>query len=103
MFRINKDIFDYLKDLSNPQFSSSSEIESYQEKRRIIRIMLLTFFFACLILVGATTFFIIYLPGLYNVTFEIVGLIAGYFVINWPIFLVFFTFLAVFTYFYLRS
>lgn len=103
MFRIDKDIIQYLRDLSDPQFSSSSEIEAYQQKRKIIRIVLLTFFVACTILVGTTIFFIIYLPGLYNVTFEVAGLVLGYFVLNWPIFVVFLVFLIIFTYFYLRS
>lgn len=103
MFRIDKDILSYLKDLSKPEYSSSSEIEAYEQKRKIIRIVLLTFFFACVILVAATIFFIIYLPGLYNVTFDIFELITGYFLLNWPLFAVFFVFLIIFTYFYLRS
>lgn len=103
MFRLDHDFFQYLADLSNPQYSSSSEIESYDQKRKIVRIVLLTFVVGVVVLMGIVLFFMFYLPGLFNVTFQVVGELAGYALFNWPLFLVFIIFLIVFVFLYLRS
>ncbi len=103
MFRLDSDFFGYLKDLSDPDFSSSNAIEAYQEKRKIVRLVLLTFFFGAVVLMGAVLFLMFYLPGLFNVTFQVIGELAGYVLFNWPLFLLFGLFFVVFLFLYLRS
>jgi uncharacterized membrane protein len=103
MLRVDRDFFEYLRDLSNPNYQSSSELEAYEEKKRIVRIVLLTFLVASVVLVGATVFFIIYLPGLYNVTFYILRDFYLFVLFNWPIFVLFLILVIIFTIFYLRS
>lgn len=103
MLRLDHDFFQYLVDLADPKYSSSSEIEAYEQKKKIVRIVLVTFIVGAVVLMGIVLFFMFYLPGLFNVTFQVLGELAGYALFNWPLFLVFFVFLIVFVFLYLRS
>jgi hypothetical protein len=103
MLRVDRDFFEYLRDLSNPSYMSSSELEAYEEKKRIVRIVLLTFLVASVVLVGVTVFLIIYLPGLYNWTLFRLGKLYLFMLLNWQMFVLFLILVIIFTIFYLRS
>jgi hypothetical protein len=103
MFRIDRSLIDYVIDLSHPGFKSSSELEAYQMKRAIVRISLLTFLIGSVVLGVSVLLIMIFLPGLFSVTFELLGEFIVYWTVNWPLVLIFFMALGVIIFAYLRS
>jgi len=67
MFRLDKSTFEYMKDLSDPDVRSSTDLESLELKRQIIRTNLLTLVVGTFVVGTIIVLFIFYLPGLFTV------------------------------------
>jgi uncharacterized membrane protein len=97
MFRIDKSTFEYMKDLSDPDVRSSTDLESLELKRQIIRTNLLTLVIGTFVIGMIIILFIFYLPGLFTVFQQILLYYFASIFSYWPFLLgVFFVFMVIF-------
>lgn len=88
MFKLDRSFFEYLADLSDPEVTSSTDLEDIELKRQIIRYNFYAFILTVFVLFVIINLFIFYLPGLFNVFFAILYSFLVSALIYWPILLV---------------
>jgi hypothetical protein len=88
MFRVDKSVFEYMKDLSNPDVKSSSDMESIDLKRDIIKINFLTLVIGIFVVFVIINLFLFYLPGLFNVFIQIVWYYVATLFVYWKLLLI---------------
>jgi hypothetical protein len=85
MFQIDKSTIDYLKDLSEPTVTSSTDVEDIDLKRDIIKTNILTLILGIFVIGTMIILFIFYLPGLFNVFFQILVYYFASVISYWPL------------------
>ena len=84
MFRLDKSTIDYLKDLSEPEVTSSSDVEDIELKRDIVKTNILTLIIGTFVVGTIIILFIFYLPGLFNVFVQILFYYFASILTYWP-------------------
>lgn len=84
MLQLDKSTIDYLKDLSEPQVTSSTDVEDIELKREIIKTNILTLIIGTFVIGTIIILFIFYLPGLFNVFLQILFYYLASIVSYWP-------------------
>ncbi len=85
MFRLDKSTLEYLKDLSAPEVTSSTDIEDIELKREIVKTNILTLILGTFVIGSIIILFIFYLPGLFNVFVQILFYYIASVISYWPI------------------
>ena len=102
MFRIDQNTLDYLKDLSEPQVTSSTDVEDIELKRDIIRTNILTLVLGTFVVGTIIILFIFYLPGLFNVFTQILFYYIASLISYWPVVVVGFIVFVILFYYSLK-
>jgi len=88
MLQLAKNIIDYLKDLSDFEITSSTDVEDLQLKREILFTNILLFVIGAGVIGTIIFLFLFYLPGLYNVFVQIFFYYLASLIAYWPLVIV---------------
>lgn len=103
MFELDKSTLEYLKDLSEPEVVSSSDVESIALKREIIRTNILTLVIGTFVIGTIIILFIFFLPGLFNVFIQILFYYLASIISYWPFVLGFVIIFGILFYYTLKN
>lgn len=84
MLELDKSTLNYLKDLSEPQVNSSTDVEDNELKKEIIKTNILTLVIGTFVVTTIIILFIFYLPGLFNVFVQILFYYLASVISYWP-------------------
>jgi hypothetical protein len=84
MLELDKSTLTYLKDLSEPQVNSSTDVEDIELKKEIIKTNILTLIIGTFVVTTIIILFIFYLPGLFNVFVQILFYYMASVISYWP-------------------